>query len=351
MAKDWLEGVAPYYDVIVIGSGLAGLTGANTLAKQGHSVLLLEQHYQYGGLATWFKRKGGHIFDISLHGFPIGMIKSCRKYWTQDIASSVVQLKGIRFVNPQFDIETTFDRADFSRILITRFGVPQEKVEEFFNTLRAMNFYDDNPETTGEFLNRFFGGRRHALEFALEKFLHAVAIGQAGERVVQRQMLDTRPRLHFFGDVADRAAVAASGGVDSAQRQAAGVLAAVGRQIVALQAVLGRCATVALVQPGEQIARALHQVAQRAAQPGAFGMRGNRLKTRGQIAQTQLAVGFPNPIRCRLSDIAKTRLAGGQGQLAGVQRGIAGIHLARGGDRSAQNQPRDQGDYRGSQGQ
>ena len=46
----------------------------------------------------WFTRKGGHIFDISLHGFPIGMIKSCRKYWSQDIADSIVQLKGVRFV-------------------------------------------------------------------------------------------------------------------------------------------------------------------------------------------------------------------------------------------------------------
>ena len=173
MAKDWLEGVAPYYDVIVIGSGLAGLTGANTLAKQGHSVLLLEQHYQYGGLATWFKRKGGHIFDISLHGFPIGMIKSCRKYWTQDIASSVVQLKGIRFVNPQFDIETTFDRADFTRILIDRFGVAPQKVEEFFDTLRAMNFYDDNQETTGEFLNRFFEGRGDIIRFLMEPIAYA----------------------------------------------------------------------------------------------------------------------------------------------------------------------------------
>ena len=78
MAYDWLKGVADEYDVIVIGSGLGGLTGANVLAKAGHRVLLLEHHYQFGGLATWFTRKGGHIFDISLHGFPVGMIKSCR---------------------------------------------------------------------------------------------------------------------------------------------------------------------------------------------------------------------------------------------------------------------------------
>ncbi len=83
MPKDFLKDARDEYDVVVIGSGLAGLTAANTLARAGHSVLLLEHHYQLGGMATWFKRQNGHIFDISLHGFPFGMIKSCRKYWTQ----------------------------------------------------------------------------------------------------------------------------------------------------------------------------------------------------------------------------------------------------------------------------
>ena len=67
MPKDFLKGAKDHYDVIVIGSGLAGLTSANTLARAGHSVLLLEHHYQLGGMATWFKRQNGHIFDISLH--------------------------------------------------------------------------------------------------------------------------------------------------------------------------------------------------------------------------------------------------------------------------------------------
>src|SRR5947207_14765534 len=95
--RDWLDGVSDSYDIIVIGSGLAGLTAANMLAKIGHSVLLLEQYANFGGMATWFTRKGGHLFDISLHGFPIGMIKSCRKYWTPEISNSIIQLKHIRF--------------------------------------------------------------------------------------------------------------------------------------------------------------------------------------------------------------------------------------------------------------
>jgi phytoene dehydrogenase-like protein len=173
MAYDWLKGVADEYDVIVIGSGLGGLTGANVLAKAGHRVLLLEHHYQFGGLATWFTRKGGHIFDISLHGFPVGMIKSCRKYWTKEIANSIVQLKDIRFVNPQMDVWTTFTREDYTRVLVEQFRLDRAQVEKFYDYLRGMNFYDNNPETTGEMLERFFPGRDDVKRLLMEPIAYA----------------------------------------------------------------------------------------------------------------------------------------------------------------------------------
>ena len=173
MAYDWLKGVADEYDVIVIGSGLGGLTGANVLAKAGHRVLLLEHHYQFGGLATWFTRKGGHIFDISLHGFPVGMIKSCRKYWTREIADAIVPLKDIRFVNPQMDVWTTFTREDYTRVLVEKFGLDRAHVEKFYEYLRLMNFYDNNPETTGEMLERFFPGRDDVKRLLMEPIAYA----------------------------------------------------------------------------------------------------------------------------------------------------------------------------------
>lgn len=173
MAKDWLEGIEEEYDVVVIGSGLGGLTGANYLAKNGHKVLLLEHHYQFGGLATWFKRPGGHIFDISLHGFPYGMVKSCRKYWTKEIADSIHQLNDVRFINPQMNVWTTFERDDFTNILVNDFKVDRVRVEGFYDHLRAMNFYDDNTQTTGEMFEAFFPGRTDVHRLLMEPISYA----------------------------------------------------------------------------------------------------------------------------------------------------------------------------------
>lgn len=173
MAYDWLKGAADDYDVIVVGSGLAGLTGANVLAKAGHRVLLLEHHYQFGGLATWFTRKGGHVFDISLHGFPIGMVKSCRKYWTREIAEGIVPLRGVRFVNPQYDVRTSFTREDYARVLVQEAGADPERVGRFYACLRSMNFFDRNPETIGQLFERFFPGRDDIHRLLLEPIAYA----------------------------------------------------------------------------------------------------------------------------------------------------------------------------------
>ena len=173
MPKDHMAGVKDYYDVVVVGSGLGGLTGANCLAKQGHSVLLLEHHYQFGGLATWFKRAGGHIFDISLHGFPVGMIKSCRRYWTKEIADSIVQLKNIRFVNPQYDLRTTFDRVDFTNILHEKFKLAKNHVEEFYDHLKKMDYFAKDGRTIGDLLEEFFPGRDDVKRLLLEPISYA----------------------------------------------------------------------------------------------------------------------------------------------------------------------------------
>lgn len=162
------------YDVVIIGSGLAGMTAANILGRNGHSVLLLEAHNKLGGFATWFFRDDRkHVFDISLHGFPVGMIKTCKKYWSKEIAESIVQLKDVRFVNPQFNVQTDFTKEHYSQILIEEFKIPAETVTAFFDHLANMNFYDNSSMTNGELFEKFFPGRNDVVRFLMEPITYA----------------------------------------------------------------------------------------------------------------------------------------------------------------------------------
>lgn len=170
-SKDKIE---KKYEVIVIGSGLAGMTLANKMAKDGRSVLLLESHNKLGGFATWFKRQdGSHIFDVSLHGFPVGMIKTCRKYWSREIADRIHQLKSVRYINPQFEVDTDFTKEDFIKVLIHKFNVTEETVQAFFLELANMNFYDNSQMTNGELFNKYFPGRSDITRFLLEPIVYA----------------------------------------------------------------------------------------------------------------------------------------------------------------------------------
>ncbi|MCR4317195.1 MAG: NAD(P)/FAD-dependent oxidoreductase [Planctomycetes bacterium] len=54
------------FGVIVIGSGIGGMTAALVLARKGVNVLLLDQAKKFGGYMNPFSRKGYH-FDVGLH--------------------------------------------------------------------------------------------------------------------------------------------------------------------------------------------------------------------------------------------------------------------------------------------
>jgi phytoene dehydrogenase-like protein len=101
------------------------------------------------------------------------MIKSCRRYWTAEIADRIVQLKHIRFDNPMFSLTTSYTREDFTQLLTERFGVSPQSVQAFFDAARGMNFYDDQSTTTGQLFERFFPGRRDVVRLLMEPIVYA----------------------------------------------------------------------------------------------------------------------------------------------------------------------------------
>jgi phytoene dehydrogenase-like protein len=57
---------AERYDALVIGAGLSGLAAGIRIAMYGKRVAVLEKHYLWGGLNSFYKR-GGRLFDTGLH--------------------------------------------------------------------------------------------------------------------------------------------------------------------------------------------------------------------------------------------------------------------------------------------
>ncbi|MDR0351337.1 MAG: NAD(P)-binding protein, partial [Puniceicoccales bacterium] len=53
--------ISDKYDSIIIGAGLSGLAAGIRLAQFGKKVLLLEKHYDIGGLNSFYNRLGRRI--------------------------------------------------------------------------------------------------------------------------------------------------------------------------------------------------------------------------------------------------------------------------------------------------
>ena len=163
-----------HYDVVVIGGGLGGMTAANVLARAGRSVLLAEQHHKLGGLATWFRRGDGRVFDVALHGFP--------GRHDQELPP-LLERRNRRLDRPveghplrQPDV-LALDHASTARISrgcwSSGFACRRRTSRQFFDAARNMNFYDDQATTTGQLFERFFPGRGDVVRLLMEPITYA----------------------------------------------------------------------------------------------------------------------------------------------------------------------------------
>ena len=150
------------YDVIVIGSGLGGLTAGAKLAKEGKRVLLLEQHDRTGGCATTFKRKD-FTMEVGLHEmeglYPRDIkLKMFQDLGITDRVNFLALPEFYRFINGRQDIVIPHQVEDAKEILKKAFPGEEEGIDAYFwhlaNAKRVMVLNRNQPEKNiGQFLD------------------------------------------------------------------------------------------------------------------------------------------------------------------------------------------------------
>lgn len=131
-------------DVIVIGSGMAGMSCANALARYGKKVLILEQHYIPGGYTHMFSRKG-FIWDAGTHAIGQMHKNTPNKKmldWLTDHKVEWVSLgknydKLYLASGDEFEFPASF--REFKKTLTEKFPGEKDIIEQYFKLCRSTN--------------------------------------------------------------------------------------------------------------------------------------------------------------------------------------------------------------------
>lgn len=137
-------------NVVIIGSGIGGLTAGAKLAKQGYKVTVIEKHIIPGGYATNFFRKaktGEKVtFDVALHG--IGNLADGRSFYEQlkeiGIFDKVKQIRKketatLVYNNGEiFDIPDEFEK--YKQELTNKFPHEKEGISKLFDFLKQFDY-------------------------------------------------------------------------------------------------------------------------------------------------------------------------------------------------------------------
>lgn len=167
---------AAAYDVVVIGAGIGGLFAAVELARQGASVLLLEQHYMVGGYCSTFRR-AGYCFDASTHFYPLlgnpttitGKILSDLGLQTEWVRMDPVDT--FHFPDgSRFDVPADFE--PYRRALDELFPHENAGLESFFAATREAYLHGVLYHFRGKKTERYEAWADWTLRRALDTYIH-----------------------------------------------------------------------------------------------------------------------------------------------------------------------------------
>jgi phytoene dehydrogenase-like protein len=122
--------------VIIIGSGIGGLTAGNLLAQKGHQVTLFEAHHLPGGYTAGFYRKG-YYFESGTLSFEASasVFKAMKDIGVFEKLDFVKQK--IRFVSEEID-GTPENYADYKQMIYAGFPSETETLDLIFADLDQM---------------------------------------------------------------------------------------------------------------------------------------------------------------------------------------------------------------------
>lgn len=169
-----------FYDVVIIGAGVAGLTAAALLAKTGLSVCVLEAGAVGGGYLQGFRRKDFR-FDTAIHWLnqyePGGMICMTFDLLGNDYPQAVPQKRIKRYKGEGFDYLLTNNPDELKKQWQEEFPEDAEGLERFFAAAKKIgkSFKEFGHIFRSEESMGFFermNNKRNLLKFALPFIPH-----------------------------------------------------------------------------------------------------------------------------------------------------------------------------------
>ncbi len=130
-----------FYDVVVIGAGMGGLTAAAMLSKAGYSVVVLESAANAGGYLAGFHRNRFR-FDTAIHWLnqcnPGGLIHTVFETIGTDYPTAVVQKRIKRYKGDAHDYLLTNNPDELKQQLQKEFPHEKAGIERFFKHAKQL---------------------------------------------------------------------------------------------------------------------------------------------------------------------------------------------------------------------
>ena len=180
--------IKPVYDVVIIGSGVGGLTAGALLSKAGMSVCVLEKEPHPGGYLAGFRRKDFR-FDTAIHWLnqynEQGMITRLFAALGNDFPRALQQDRIRRYIGDDHEYVLTSNPDDLKNQWLQEFPEDAAGIERFFAAAKGIGWAFANfghifrSEETMGFWEKM-GNKRNLLRFAMKFIPHLRYSGDKG---------------------------------------------------------------------------------------------------------------------------------------------------------------------------